>query len=207
MGYLTNPREIELRSMSIIEELLPEILDRPPGEREIIKRVVHTTGDTAVAGLVLFHDGAVESGLKAIREGKPIATDINMLKAGINQRRLDYFSIRAFCYMRDPGIVALAERDGITRAMAAMRKAAVEADGGIIAVGNAPTALFALCELIQDGRVSPSLVVGTPVGFVGARESKEMLMDSGVPYITVKGTRGGSAIAAAVINALLYLSR
>lgn len=206
MRYLANPREIELKSMAIIEELLPEIQMRPLGEREIIKRIVHTTGDVSIAGLVLFHQGAIESGLKAIRSGKPIATDINMLKAGINSRRLELFGINARCYISDQDVVSQARREGLTRAMVAMQKAAGDINGGIIAVGNAPTALFALCELIKREEASPSLVVGTPVGFVGAKESKEMLVDSGVPYITVKGTRGGSAVAAAAINALLYLA-
>lgn len=206
MPYMTNPREIELKSMSIIEELLPEIKNRPAGEREVIKRIVHTTGDISIASLVLIHPEAVDSGLKAIREGRPVATDINMLKAGINARRLELFGIEAVCYISDREAVSQARREGLTRAMVAMRRAVRETNGGIIAVGNAPTALFALCDLIKSGEASPSLVVGTPVGFVGAGESKEMLAESGVPFITIRGTRGGSAVAAAAINALLYLA-
>lgn len=206
MQVLTDPRAIEEKSMAIIEENLPEILSRPVGEREIIKRVVHTTGDISIAGLVLIHPRAVESGLGAIRAGRTVVTDINMLKAGINAARLKSFGMDARCYISDPDVAEEAKREGLTRAMVAMRRAASEAAGGIIAVGNAPTALFALCSLIKSGEASPALVVGTPVGFVGAKESKEALMELNIPYITVPGTRGGSTIAAAIVNALLYLA-
>lgn len=206
MSLLTEPRAIEEKSMAIIEECLPELLSRPVGEREIIKRVVHTTGDTSFGGLVRIHPGAVEAGLSAIRAGRTIVTDINMLRAGINAGRLESFGIDVRCYISDPAVAQEARREGLTRAMVAMGWAAREALGGIIAIGNAPTALFALCDLIDKGAASPALVVGTPVGFVGARESKEALMELNVPYITVPGTKGGSAIAAAVVNALLYLA-
>jgi len=205
MQVLTEPLAIEKKSMTIIEENLPGILSRPVGEREIIKRVVHTTGDLSIAGQVLIHPRAVESGLGAIRAGRTVVTDINMLKAGINAARLKSFGMGVRCYISDPDVIAEAKRENLTRAMVAMRKAAREAPGGIIAVGNAPTALFALCSLIENGEAAPALVVGTPVGFVGAKESKEALMQLSTPYITVPGTRGGSAIATAVVNALLYL--
>lgn len=205
MLVITDPRAIEHKSMSIIEESLPGLTKLPVGEREIIKRVVHTTGDISVADLVLIHPQAVDSGLKAIRAGRTVVTDINMLKAGINSGRLKSFGMTARCYISDPDVAEEARREGLTRAMVAMRRAASEAIGGIIAIGNAPTALFALCDLVERGEASPALVVGTPVGFVGARESKEALVGLDIPYITIPGTRGGSAIAAAVVNALLYL--
>lgn len=206
MFMLTDPRAIEQKSMSIIEENLPGLLARPVGEREIIKRVVHTTGDLTVADLVLIHPRAVESGLCAIRSGRPVVTDINMLKAGINAGRLTAFGMSAQCYISDPVVAEEAKREGLTRAMVAMRRAAKETPGGIVAIGNAPTALFELCELIERGEASPALVVGTPVGFVGAKESKEALVALNTPYVTIPGTRGGSAIAASVVNALLYLA-
>lgn len=205
MLVITDPRAIEHKSMSIIEESLPGLTKLPVGEREIIKRVVHTTGDISVADLVLIHPQAVDSGLKAIRAGRTVVTDINMLKAGINSGRLESFGMTARCYISDPDVAEEARREGLTRAMVAMRRAASEAIGGIIAIGNAPTALFVLCDLVERGEASPALVVGTPVGFVGARESKEALVGLDIPYITIPGTRGGSAIAAAVVNALLYL--
>lgn len=206
MIELTDPRAIEEKSMAIIIDLLPELATRPVGEREIIKRIIHTTGDIAFVNMVYFHPESVESGLKAIRAGKDIVTDINMLRAGINSGKLAQYGIIVKCYINDPDVAEEASRNGLTRAMVAMRKAAREARDGIIAIGNAPTALFALCELIDKGEASPGLVVGTPVGFVGAKESKEALMNVRVPFITVPGTRGGSAIAVAAVNALLKLA-
>jgi len=203
---MNDPRAIEERSMAIIEENLPELNKLPVEERQIVKRVIHTTGDFSYGGLVRISPCAVAAGLAAVRAGRPVITDVNMLKAGLNPGRLEAFGIRVNCYIRDPRVVAESRAQGITRAMAAMRLAAPEMDGGIVAVGNAPTALFVLCELIRRGEASPALVVGTPVGFVGAVESKEMLMDMPVPYITVLGTKGGSTVAAAVVNALLYMA-
>jgi precorrin-8X/cobalt-precorrin-8 methylmutase len=203
---MKDPGSIESRSMEIIETQLPELARLQAGEKEIVKRVVHTTGDVTIAGLMRIHPGAVEAGLAAIRAGKTVITDINMLKAGINAKRLALFGAAARCYIGDEDVAEEARRLGQTRAMVAMRKAAPELNGGIVAIGNAPTALFALVELIDRGEVAPALIVGTPVGFVGASESKEMLTQKEVPYITIPGTRGGSAIAAAVVNALLYMA-
>ena len=203
---MKDPGSIESRSMEIIETQLPELARLQAGEKEIVKRVVHTTGDVTIAGLLRIHPGAVEAGLAAIRAGKTVITDINMLKAGINAKRLALFGAAARCYIGDEDVAEEARRLGQTRAMVAMRKAAPEMNGGIVAIGNAPTALFALGELIDRGEVAPALIVGTPVGFVGASESKEILTQMGVPYITIPGTRGGSAIAAAVVNALLYMA-
>lgn len=206
MEFMKDPRAIENRSMAIIEESLPELQALPLEERRIIERVIHATGDIFYARLVRRHPGAVAAGLAAIRAGRPIITDVNMLKAGLNTSQLEKFGIKVNCYINDPRVAEEARRQGVTRAMAAMRMAAADLDGGITAVGNAPTALFALCELINQGMASPALVVGTPVGFVGAEESKELLMNMTVPYITVPGTKGGSTIAAAVVNALLYMA-
>ena len=206
MDFMKDPGGIELRSMEIIETQLPELARLQAGEKEIVKRVVHTTGDVTIAGLLRIHPCAVEAGLAAIRAGKTVITDINMLKAGINAKRLALFGATARCYIGDEDVAGEARRLGQTRAMVAMRKAAPEMNGGIVAIGNAPTALFALGELIDRGEVTPALIVGTPVGFVGASESKEMLTQKEVPYITIPGTRGGSAIAAAVVNALLYMA-
>lgn len=206
MDFMKDPRAIENRSMAIIEESLPELQTLTLGERRIIERVVHATGDISYAELVRIHPGAVAAGLAAIRAGRTIITDVNMLKAGLNVSRLKKFGVTVNCYINDPRVVEEVRQQGVTRAMAAMRLAAAELDGGIAAVGNAPTALFTLCQLINQGMASPALVVGTPVGFVGAGESKELLMNMAVPYVTVPGTKGGSTIAAAVVNALLYLA-
>lgn len=206
MEFMKDPRAIENRSMAIIEESVPELQSLTLEERRVIERVVHTTGDIFYANLVHIFPGAVAVGLAAIRAGRSIITDVNMLKAGLNASRLNKFGVEVNCYINDPRVVTEARQQGMTRAMVAMRLAAPELNGGIAAIGNAPTALFTLCELINQGAASPALVVGTPVGFVGAGESKELLMKMAVPYVTVPGTKGGSTIAVAVINALLYLA-
>lgn len=206
MDIIIDPREIEKKSMSIIEDSLPGLKEIPDREREIIKRVIHTTGDLGCISMVKISPGAVEAGLSAIRSGRPVLTDVNMLKAGLIAGRMEKFGMRAFCLISDQEVIQESKRTGMTRAMVAMRKGAAAAGGGIIAVGNAPTALFTLCRMIREGEARPALVVGTPVGFVGAAESKEMLVETGVEYITLPGTRGGSTIAASIVNALLLMA-
>lgn len=206
MDIILNPREIERKSMSIIEESLPQLGSMPSPEREIIKRVIHTTGDLGCISMVSISPGAAEAGLSAIRGGRPVLTDVNMLRAGLISDRMNRYGVKAFCLISDPEVVLESRQEGITRAMAAMRRGASAAEGGIIAVGNAPTALFELCRMIRDGEARPALVVGTPVGFVGAAESKEMLMETGVKHITMPGTRGGSTVAASIVNALLLMA-
>jgi precorrin-8X/cobalt-precorrin-8 methylmutase len=203
--FIKNPTAIEDTSMEIIEAHLPMLRELPPGERNIIKRIVHTTGDPAIAELIKIHPDAVEAGLQAFRSGRPVFTDVQMLRAGINPIKLGQFGVETMCLIKDPEVVEEAKRTGKTRAMVAMAKAAPQLDGGIIAIGNAPTALFELCAMIKKGEIRPALVVGTPVGFVGAKESKEVLVETPVPYITVVGTRGGSTIAVAALNALLKM--
>lgn len=206
MEFIQDPQAIEDTSMDIIETCLPWLLELPEGEKAIIKRIVHTTGDPDIAGLIKIHPDAVEAGLKAMREGKPIFTDVHMLRSGISPVKLEQFGIETICMIKDPEVADEAKRTGKTRAMVAMARAASLLEGGIIAIGNAPTALFELCALISRGELKPALVVGTPVGFVGAKESKEVLTETPVPYITVTGTRGGSTIAVAALNALLKLA-
>lgn len=206
MEIIKIPGDIEKRSMEIIEENLPELMNIPPKERSIIKRVIHTTGDFGCLSLVKIGSGAVEAGLAAIRAGKSIMTDVHMLKAGLMTKRMDSFGVKSYCLINDPEVIDVAKQNNITRAMAAMIKGAMDAEDGIIAVGNAPTALFTLCDMIREGKASPALVVGTPVGFVGAAESKELLMECGVEYITMPGTRGGSTVAASIVNALLLMA-
>jgi len=203
LDIIKDPGQIERTSMSIIEQSLPDLKNFPGVEREIVKRVIHTTGDLGCINLVNISPGAVEAGLNAIRKGFSMLTDVNMLKSGLISGRMDKFGVRAHCLISDPEVVLEARENGLTRAMVAMKRGAAMADNGIIAVGNAPTALFELCRMIRDKEAHPALVVGTPVGFVGAAESKEMLMETGVPYITMPGTRGGSTVAASIVNALL----
>lgn len=203
MNIIVDPKEIEKKSMSIIEQSLPRLKDMNVREREIVKRVIHTTGDLGCIDLVKISTGAVEAGLEAIRKGKGVLTDVNMLKTGLIADRMNSFGVSAHCLISDPEVIAGARNTGQTRAMVAVRKGAVLAEGGIIAVGNAPTALFEILKMIREGEACPALVVGTPVGFVGAAESKEALMESGICHITMPGTRGGSTVAAAIINSLL----
>lgn len=207
MDYINNPQAIESRSMAIIEENIPQLATLPLGEREITKRIIHTTGDLAYGELVQIHPEAVARGLQALKSGRPIVTDVNMVRTGINSNLLAALNITASCYISHPEVVDEAKNTGLTRAMLAMRRAVPEINGGIVAIGNAPTALFTLLEMISAGEAQPALVVGTPVGFVGAAESKELLTRSTVPYITVTGTRGGSTVAAAIVNALLHLEK
>lgn len=206
MEFIKDPKAIEDTSMDIIENELPELKGLPEGERQVIKRIIHTTGDVNIAPLVKIHPDAVEAGIKAIRAGRPVFTDVQMLRAGISPVKLDQFKMETICLIKDPEVAAEAKRTGRTRAMVAMSVAAPKLDGGIIAIGNAPTALFELCDMIKEGKIKPALVIGTPVGFVGAKESKEVLVEMSVPYITVTGTRGGSTIAVAALNALLKLA-
>lgn len=206
MEIISNPKEIEKKSMSIIEECLPELRNYPYGEREVVKRVIHATGDPECISLIKISQSAIESGLQAIRSGCSILTDVNMLKSGLITERMSRYGVKAHCLINDPEVLDRSRDTGRTRAMLAIQKGADMAENGIVAVGNAPTALFMLCQMIRDSKVRPALVVGTPVGFVGAADSKEMLMKMGVPYMTMIGTKGGSTVAASMVNALLIMA-
>lgn len=204
MNIIWNPREIEARSMEIIEAHLVGC-DFAPVEKQVVKRVVHTTGDPDIIKYLRFHPRAIEAGLAALRGGASVFTDVNMLKSGVNAARLSTFGGQVYCSINEPQTIDNARRWNITRAAAAMRQYGNRLNGAVIAIGNAPTALFEVLEMVRQGLCHPSLVVGTPVGFVGAAESKELLVEqSQLPYISLVGTRGGSPIAVSVINALLY---
>ncbi|MCX5779760.1 MAG: precorrin-8X methylmutase, partial [Firmicutes bacterium] len=171
----------------------------------VVKRVIHTTGDPGIIEHIKFHPGAAQAGREALRQGKNVFTDVNMLKAGINRKKLRSYGGEVYCSIAEPEIVAAAQDWQITRAAASMRLFAKRLDGAVIAIGNAPTALFEVMDMIEKGIARPALIIGTPVGFVGAAESKDLLAAANlVPYITVTGTRGGSPIAVSMINALLY---
>ncbi|HLB25747.1 MAG TPA: precorrin-8X methylmutase [Nitrospirota bacterium] len=206
MSLPSDPREIEKKSFEIISALLEgKGLEGP--ERDVVMRVVHATADPEFADLMLFSGGAAKAGIEAVKSGCAVVTDVTMLKAGISRNRPG--GREALCHIADPDVAEAAKKDGGTRAVAAMRKAAMlgEMDGAVVAIGNAPTALFELIRLIKDGKARPALVVGVPVGFVGASESKEGLAAmTGVPFITSRGRKGGSAVAAAIVNALIKLA-
>lgn len=197
------PADIEKRSMEIIEEELGEI-QLPAAEKNIIKRVIHTSADFEYARTLRFSPDAVAKGLAALRQGCTIVTDTNMAYMGISQRGLETLHSTKVCFMADADVARMAKTQGTTRAVACMDKASTIRGPLIIAVGNAPTALLRLDELIRAGKIHPDLVIGVPVGFVNVVYAKEIIMQSGVPYIVAKGRKGGSTIAAAICNALIY---
>ncbi len=196
------PAEIERRSFEIIEEELGRELD--PVQKPIIKRVIHTTADFSYADTLCFSDGAVEAGLAALREGCDIVTDTNMGKSGINKTRLAQYGGEVHCFMADEDVTREAKSRGTTRAVISMEKSVTLGKDVIYAIGNAPTALIRLYELIEEGKIHPKLIIGVPVGFVNVVEAKELIMTADVPYIVARGRKGGSNVAAAICNALLY---
>lgn len=202
------PGDIERTSMKIIaEELAARGLTVPPENEAVVKRVIHTTADFDYAQNLRFTPGAVAKGIAALRAGTAIVTDTNMALAGVSKPGLAKLHAEAVCYMADPAVAAAAKEAGTTRAVAAMHKALQEHPGAILAVGNAPTALFAIAEQMEQG-LRPALVIGVPVGFVNVVESKERLFAAceqyGVPAIVAMGRKGGSNVAAAICNALIY---
>lgn len=197
------PADIERRSMEIIEEELGEIC-LPPMEKDVIKRVIHTSADFEYARTLRFSDAAVERGLAALRQGCTIVTDTNMACTGISQAALDKLGCRKVCFMANADVAAEAKAKGTTRAAACMDKACRLEGPVIIAVGNAPTALIRLHELMEQGDIRPELVIAVPVGFVNVVYAKELIMAGRAPYIAAKGRKGGSNVAAAICNALLY---
>lgn len=203
MIEIVKPMDIEKRSFEIITELLGSRRLDPENE-PVIKRVIHTTADFDFADSLIFSPHAVEQGLRALRAGCDIVTDTQMAKAGISKPALEKLGGRVHCFMSDADVAQEAQKRGLTRAAVSMERAAALQNPSIFAVGNAPTALLRLRELIDDGRVAPALVIGVPVGFVNVVESKEQILSSSVPHIVARGRKGGSAVAAAICNALLY---
>ena len=198
------PRDIEKRSFEIITE---ELGDTPliPGTELIVKRCIHTSADFDYAKNLRFSDGAVEKALDAIRNGAWIVTDTQMAKAGINKRALARYGGEVCCFMSYEDVAAKAKAEGTTRATASMDKALTLQKPLIFAIGNAPTALVRLYELIENQKLDPELIIGVPVGFVNVVQSKELIMHADVPYIVAAGRKGGSNIAACIVNALLYM--
>ena len=197
------PAEIEARSMEIIQSELGE-RTFPAEVLPVVKRVIHTTADFDYADNLVFSPGAVEQGIAAIQGGCTIVTDTQMARSGINKRVLEKFGGEAVCFMSDPDVAAEAKQRGETRATVSMERAAALEGPLVLAIGNAPTALVRACELIEEGKMAPALVIGVPVGFVNVVESKELLLTMDVPHIVARGRKGGSNIAAAICNALLY---
>ena len=206
----TKPADIERASMRIIrEELAERGVTLAPEHEAVVLRAIHTTADFDYAETLTFTPGAVQTGMSALSAGADIVTDTNMAKAGISKAALEKLGGGVYCYMADPNIAAAAKAEGVTRAAVSMRKAAEERPGAVFVIGNAPTAALELCTLIESG-LRPPLIVGVPVGFVNVVESKERLLHTcrrcGIPAIVALGRKGGSNVAAAICNALLYMA-
>lgn len=200
---IVKPMEIETRSMEIITG---ELGGRtwPEPEFSIVKRCIHTSADFDYADNLCFSEGAAQIGVDALALGASIVTDTQMAASGISKKRMGECGGQVHCFMSDEKVAAEAKERGCTRAAICMEKAAELSGPQVIAVGNAPTALIRLYELIQEGRIRPALIIGAPVGFVNVVEAKELIMTAGVPYIVPRGRKGGSNIAAAICNAMLY---
>ena len=209
MSVHLKPEEIEAESFRTID-LEAEPHQWSPSQWPIVRRVVHTSADFEYIRSMLMADTAVPAAVKAIMNGRGIVTDTTMALAGISKPRLATFSLAAACFVADPQVAEEAEAKSITRSIIAMRRGTAEPKNGIFVIGNAPTALFELLRQVREEGLRPDLVVGLPVGFVGAAESKAELLavaaEYGIPYITNRGRKGGSNVAAAVMNALLILA-
>lgn len=200
-------RRIEDESFAIIDaEAGPHAF--APAEWQVTRRVIHATADFEFKDLMRFSQGAVEAGVRALRAGCPVVADVKMILAGLNEDRLSAYGCRTYCFISDAEVITAAKEAGSTRAIEAMRKAQREGvlDGALVAVGNAPTALLEVARLVREEGARPALVLGVPVGFVSAAESKEALLAAEVPSIVARGRKGGSTIAVAIVHALLALS-
>lgn len=198
------PKEIETRSFEIITS---ELGDRqfPDNTELIVKRCIHTSADFDYADNLYFSEDVARRAMDAIKSGASIVTDTNMAKAGINKVSLGKYGGQVHCFMSDDDVASEAKATGRTRASVSMMKAASMNEPFIFAIGNAPTALVTLYDLIKEQKINPYLVIGVPVGFVNVVQSKELIISSGVPCIVAKGRKGGSNIAACIVNALLYM--
>ena len=202
------PDEIEKRSFEIITRELAEQGITLPKEQELItKRAIHTSADFDYARTLTYSENAVEIALKLIREGADIVTDTNMGLSGVNKKVLATFKGEAHCFMADEQVAKEAKERGVTRATVSMERALAIDKPIIFAIGNAPTALISLYEQMQSGGRKPDFLIGVPVGFVNVEAAKELFIDTDVPYIINRGRKGGSNIAAAICNALLYMAR
>jgi len=201
-------QSIEDQSMEIIEK---EIGSHQYDELEwpIVRRVIHATADFDFAkdNKIIFHKDAIKSGINALRNGCNLIVDVNGVIGGLNKQNLNEFGNNTICNISNPIIVEEAKKYNKTRAQISMRMAASEMNGGIVVIGNAPTALLEVIQMIQEGVTTPALIIGIPVGFVSSPESKETLQTIDVPFITNKGRKGGSPCASAIVNALFKLLR
>lgn len=206
MIEIIKPMDIEKKSFEIITELLGE-KELDPENELVIKRVIHTTADFEYAESLVFSEHAVSKGIEALKAGCNIVTDTQMAKSGINKAALKKLGAEVYCFMSDEDVAEEAKERGVTRATISMERAAELSKDGkplIFAIGNAPTALIRIKELFDEGKIKPALVIGVPVGFVNVVESKELIIESGMPHIVARGRKGGSNVAAAICNAMMY---
>lgn len=203
MNYIKIPMEIEKRSFEIIGEEMGKHCFSP-SELSIIKRVIHTTADFEYKDLVYIRENAIDKALELLSKGITIYTDTKMAFSGINKAALKKLNCKVECYVDREDVSVIATERGITRSMAAVEKA-VEEEVKFFVFGNAPTALYKLKELIVEGRSKAEFIIGAPIGFVGAAESKEEIEKLNIPLITVRGRKGGSTVAASIVNALMYM--
>ncbi len=204
--YALLPEEIDRESLKMVEASLPSFLSFSTSELYVVCRIVRAEGDPGIAEKIEFSPGAVELGIKALRSGAEVVTDVRMVEVGISKALLSSLKVRTRCQIDSPRVAERAKNENTTRSVAAVRELAPHLDGAVVAVGNAPTALLALLDLVREAGAKPALVIGMPVGFVACAESKEELTRIPVPYITVRDRRGGSSAAAATVNALLSLA-
>ena len=203
--FITKPMEIENRSMEIISPHLAGLaLD--DDEKKIYSRIIHASGDVGYAPIIKIHPKAISAAKSALSRGANVFTDVEMVRRGISIRTFTKFGGEIFCKVSDVDVREFARREGITRSMAAMRIFGKRLNNEIIAIGNAPTALFEVLRLIREENIRPAVIIGVPVGFVGAAEAKAQLAaQNDIPFITVMGSKGGSSIAVAAVNAILYI--
>ncbi|MBU8907810.1 precorrin-8X methylmutase [Desertibacillus haloalkaliphilus] len=199
------PQEIEGKSFEMITEEIGKH-SFTQEQYPVVQRIIHASADFDLGRSVAFHPDAVRAGVQAIRSGKKVVADVQMVQVGISKPRLEKFGGSVHVYISDPDVIEEAKRLNTTRAIIATRKAIKEADGGIFAIGNAPTALLELIRLVKSGEARPGLVVGMPVGFVSAAESKEELAKLDIPFITNVGRKGGSPVTVAAVNALSLIA-
>ena len=203
-----SPSEIESRSFEIIGEELERMGVKLPEDRAfVIKRAIHTTADFDYARTLVFSEGAIPKLAALLRDGATVVTDTNMALAGVNKSELAKYGGSARCFMADPDVASEAQKRGATRAAVSMERAAALEQPVVFAIGNAPTALIALRELYDSHVFTPSFIIGAPVGFVNVEAAKELILETTIPHIVNRGRKGGSAVAAAICNAVLYEMR
>ncbi|HWQ71282.1 MAG TPA: precorrin-8X methylmutase [Desulfitobacteriaceae bacterium] len=203
-AFISDPGRIEKESMEIIAGILGDVAFTPE-ELKVVKRVIHTTADFEYAQLLEFNHAPLEAFHQAVRKGLHLVTDSGMAMAGINRRVLSKYGVEIKCFMAEEQVALEAKERGLTRAMVSMEYAVKDKRNKIFVIGNAPTALRQLLRLIENGQAAPNVIIGVPVGFVEAAESKELLGQTDIPHILIRGRKGGSNVAASIVNAISYM--